>query len=73
MAVTTSRIFFDNLEAAANGLIAVLEDARVCTEYYKFGGLSAQQILASGLRLEGEIDHIVAVLDGMPGTLRHDE
>jgi hypothetical protein len=73
VAVTTTRFFFDSLGAAAEGLIAVLEDARVTDAYYKFGGLSAKQILASGLRLNGEIDHIASILDDLPGAIRHDD
>jgi hypothetical protein len=73
IASKTTRFFFDQLDVAAEALILVLEDARETDAKYSFGGLSAQQIYASGLILEGEIDAIAAKVEELPGTTRHDE
>ncbi len=67
------RFFFDSLGAAASALIVVLEDARVTEHKYRFGGLKASQILASGLLLKGDIEEIAAKLEDLPGVLRHED
>lgn len=64
--------YFDNLEAAASGLIVVLLDARTTKAEYRFGPLKAAQILSSGLRLTGDTDGVAAKLVKVPGTVRHD-
>lgn len=73
IASQTTRFFFDGLPVAVKALGIVLADARVTTAKYTFGGLSAQQILMSGLILEGDITAIAAKLELLPGTMRHDE
>ena len=66
----SARYYFDSLDAAAQGLIVVLQDARKTTAQYRFGGLSAAQILRSGLILEGDITAVSAQLDKVPGAAR---
>lgn len=73
MAETSTRFYFDTYEAAAAGLLMVLLDARVTERSYRFGGLETSTVLMSGLRLEGEIDEIVAKLEQLPGAVRQDE
>lgn len=73
MAETSTRIYFDSVKAAAAGLLTVVLDARTTERNYRFGGLSAQAVYGSGLRLEGEIDEIVEKLEVLPGTIRQDE
>jgi len=68
-----TRFHFDTASSAAAGLLAVILDARVTDRAYKFSGLSAQQILMSGLRLEGEIAEVVQKLEAVPGAVRYDE
>lgn len=67
---TQARFFFDSLEAAAEGLIVVLLDARQTTAEYRFGGLSAKQLLASGLLLDGDIADVSLKLDQVPGAIQ---
>lgn len=67
------RIFFDSLDVAVEALIVVLTDAREGDSTYRFGGLSAKQILDSGLLLQGDINKILGKLDKLPGTVVHDE
>lgn len=69
----TTRFYFESLETAALGLLTVLEDARVTTATYSFGSLSADQVLASGLILVGDIEEVVSKLDSISGALRYDE
>lgn len=73
MAETTTRFYFDTYQAAAAGLLAVVLDARTTDKNYRFGGLDASTVYTSGLRLEGEIDEIVAKVEVLPGAVRHDE
>lgn len=73
MAETTTRFYFDTYQAAAAGLLAVVLDARVTEYTYRFGGLDATTVFTSGLRLEGEIEEIVAKLEALPGSVRQDE
>lgn len=70
---SSSRFFFDNTASAAEGLLLVLLDARETDSDYRFGGLSASQILVSGLHLEGEILNVASKLEGVSGAVRHDE
>lgn len=70
---SSSRFFFDSLSAAAKGLLTVVLDARETPHFYRFGGLSAKQVLASGLLLEGQIESIADRLEQLPGVLRYDE
>lgn len=71
--MATTRFFFENLETAALGLITVLEDARTTKTVYSFGSLSADQVLASGLLLVGDIEEVASKLESISGALRHDE
>lgn len=69
----TVRVYFDSLEAAADGLVLVLEDCRETSHEYSFGGLHVEQVLQSGLLLTGDVDEVVDKLISLPGTTRHDE
>lgn len=69
----TSRFYFDSLQAAALGLVTVLEDARSTEATYSFGSLSADQVYASGLIVTGDIEGIAAKLEQLEGAIRHDE
>lgn len=73
MAETTTRFYFDTYQAAAAGLLAVVLDARTTEHSYRFGGLDATTVYTSGLRLEGEIEEVVAKLEMLPGAVRQDE
>lgn len=68
----TARFYFDSIETAARALILVLEDARVTTAKYGFGTLSADQVLASGLLLVGDIESIASRLERLDGAFRSD-
>jgi hypothetical protein len=59
---------FDTLEAAADGLATVLTDARETDKYYTFAGISAEQILKSGLILEGDLEEVVDKLQNLEGS-----
>ncbi len=63
-----ARVVFDTLEDAALGLIAVIEYARSSTDYYRFGPLTAEQVLASGLEVSGEIQGVLAELSKLQGA-----
>lgn len=65
---SSGRVYFDSLGAAAEGLLTVLKDARICDASYHFGPLTAQQILASGLHLRGQINKIRGMLEDIPGA-----
>lgn len=67
--MTRCRFIFDSLKAAATGLEIVLVDARKTTKSYAFAGVSADQILKSGLILEGEIVEVVEKLKNIEGSL----
>jgi len=68
MSNESGRIMFDTLAAAATGLRATLKYARTCEETFTFGPLTAQQILASGLHLQGQTNKIRGMLEDVPGT-----
>ena len=63
-----ARFLFDSIESAAHGLETVLLDARKTKEFYFFSGTSADQILKSGLILEGEIESISTKLRNITGS-----
>lgn len=63
-----ARFVFDSLESAAHGLETVLVDARETAKFYFFSGTSADQILKSGLILEGEIDSVTKKLNKIEGS-----
>lgn len=69
----SSRIMFDSLESAVEGLLIVLEDARETVFNYSFGSLSTEQVYASGLMLIGEIEEVAAKLEQIEGTTRYDD
>jgi hypothetical protein len=71
--MATSRWIFDSLEAAASGLIVILEDARKTHSRYTIEGLSAEQALKSGVVLSGEIDAVNLAMSRVAGADRHDE
>lgn len=64
------RYFFDTQEGAVEALLLLLEDARTTDKYYEFGSLSADQILASGLILRGDIHDLLHRLDAISGAMR---
>lgn len=59
---------FDSLESAAEGLETVLTDARMTKFSYSFAGISADQILKSGLILEGEVTEVTEKLQDLEGS-----
>lgn len=63
------RVMFDSLDAAASGLLLTLAYARTCSEKFTFSPLDAQQILQTGLRLEGQTNKIRDILETVPGAL----
>lgn len=73
MMYQSSRIMFDSLEAAVEGLLLTLEDARETVFTYSFGGLSAEQVYASGLMLIGEIEEVATKLEQIEGATRYDD
>lgn len=73
MASRSVRYLFDDLLSAAEALEIVLLDARSTTVKYRFGGLTASQVLQSGLLLEGELDVIQAKLDRVSGAISFTE
>jgi len=62
------RFFFETMDVAVEALIVVLEDARETDKDYSFGSLSAQQIMASGLLLIGDAQHVVNKIQELPGV-----
>jgi hypothetical protein len=73
IASQTVRFYFDDLLAATTGLLTVLVDARTTHSSYSFGGLSPQEILVSGMLIQGDIETIAAELEKIPGVVRHNE
>lgn len=69
----STRFFFDSLQAAAEGLLTVVLHARKTDDQYRFGGLSAEQVLASGLIIEGEIDDVASQVEKVAGSTRYDD
>jgi hypothetical protein len=67
------RFIFDSIESAARALELVLLDARVTKLKYRITGLSAQQILQSGILLTGELDEVAAKLKTVPGAAWYNE
>ena len=57
------RVMFTSLSEVLEALLIVLNDARSTQYDYSFGSTSAQQVLASGLILRGEIDDVLSKLD----------
>lgn len=68
----TVTFFFDNLENSTKALLEILQDARITDSSYRFSGLTAQDILLSGVRLEGEIEDIAEKLEAIPGAVRYE-
>lgn len=66
--MTRARVLFDSLHSAATGLETVLTDARQSEVFYTFAGISAEQILKSGLILEGEIGVVSEKLKDLEGS-----
>lgn len=66
--MTRTRFIFDTLESAAYGLETVLTDARMTDKLYGFSGVSASQILKSGLILEGDIKEVVNKIKNIDGS-----
>lgn len=66
--MTRVRCMFDSLEAAAEGLATVLLDARQTKFSYSFAGISADQILKSGLILEGDVSEVTEKLQDLEGS-----
>ncbi len=69
----TVRFTFLTYLGAAEALLATLEDARKTDKSYRITGLSPENIVVSGLVLEGEIDEISEILSSISGATRHDE
>lgn len=69
----TVRFYFDSLDAAADALVLLLEDARATRDKYEFGGLTAGEIFSNGLMIQGKIYRVAKILEQVPGALRHDE
>lgn len=69
----SATFFFDSLESSAKALLQILVDARITDSYYRFSGLTAQDIFLSGIHLEGEIVEIAEKLEAIPGAVRYDE
>jgi hypothetical protein len=67
------RFFFDSVQSAAQALEIVLLDARSTPRNYRITGLSAQQILQSGILLAGELDEVAAKLKTVPGAVWYNE
>lgn len=72
-ASTSTRFYFDTLEAAAQALLTVVLDARSSEHEYRFGGLSANSLLTSGLILEGDIEEVAAKVEKVSGSSRWDD
>lgn len=66
--MTRARFLFDSLQSAAMGLETLLVDARETPKYYEFAGISAEQILKSGLILEGDILEVAEKLKNVEGS-----
>ncbi len=66
--MTRVRCMFDSIESAAQGLVTVLEDARKTKYFYTFAGISADQILKSGLVIEGDVEEITEKLQDLDGS-----
>lgn len=73
MLSTSCRYLFDSIGSAAEALDTVLGDARKTTDFYTFGGLTAQSVLTSGLLLEGQLEGITPKLDKIAGAVRYDD
>lgn len=65
--------YFDSLEAATETFLTVLIEARVADSVFEFSGQSAEQLFRSGLRLEGEIETLVAKIDKIAGATRYEQ
>lgn len=68
--MTRCRFIFDSLESAALGLETLLLDARKTKKDYIFSGLSAEQLVKSGLILEGDIVDVAAKIKKLEGTVQ---
>lgn len=69
-----SRFFFDDLNSAATGLLIVIQHARNNRHLdYRFGPMSAANVLENGLWLEGQIEELADSLEQVSGAVRHDE
>lgn len=72
-ASTSTRFYFDGLDAAAQALLTVILHARDTEDEYRFGGLSAEAILTSGLILEGQIEEVASKVEKIAGSSRYDD
>lgn len=73
MTYISTRIMFDTLESAVEGLLVILEDARETVFDYRFGSLSAEQVYASGLMVIGEAEEVARKLEQIDGATRYDD
>lgn len=70
--MTETVIYFDSLESATETFLTVLIEARLADSIFRFSGSSTEQLFHSGLRLEGDIEALVAKIDKIPGTTRYE-
>jgi len=64
----TVRVTFDTYLGAAEGLLLVLEDARVTECVYSFTGLSPNRILKMGLTLQGDVADLLRRVELISGS-----
>lgn len=62
------RVTVDSIQSAACVLGVVLQDARSSRKFYEFGPINAQEVLDSGLRLDGDVGDLLRVVLETPGA-----
>jgi hypothetical protein len=67
--VASARVMVDSVQAAAETLVTVLENARSTRTNYEFGPINAESVMRVGLYLEGEIDDVLKDVLEVPGAI----
>lgn len=67
--MASARVMVDNVQAAAETLVTVLEHARKTKDIYEFGPVNAESVMRAGLYLDGNIEKVLEEIHEVPGAI----
>lgn len=67
--MASARVLVDSVQAAAETLVVVLENARGTKSNYEFGPINADSVMRAGLYLDGDIDKVLDEVLEVPGAI----
>lgn len=67
--MASARVMVDSVQAAAETLVVVLENARSTRRQFDFGPIKAESVLRNGLFLDGEIEDVLGEVLEVPGAI----